>query len=342
MREALYWEPGGSGRVHCLLCPNDCRIAERTTGTCGVRGNRAGRLELPRWGAISSIAVDPIEKKPLYHFSPGSRILSVGFVGCSFRCGFCQNWHISQSTDVETRFISPEALVDIAVTEKSFAIAYTYSEPLVHFEYVLDSAKLARTAGLKNVLVTNGYLNPAPAAELLPFVDAANVDLKAWDADFYRHETGGRLEEVKRFIAEAAGKIHLEVTTLIIPTKNDDPAQIDGIAGFIAGLDPGIPLHLSASSVSDGVRNPARGGTLAELGSQSSSQSSSSSSSSHPSSARVPSPCRTASGSRSKTRPPPSASSGLLTPDAPSPSSCVSIIVVFIAWPINSRTVPMS
>jgi pyruvate formate lyase activating enzyme len=246
MREALYWESGGSGRVHCLLCPNDCRIAERTTGTCGVRGNRAGRLELPRWGAISSIAVDPIEKKPLYHFSPGSRILSVGFVGCSFRCGFCQNWHISQSTDVETRFISPEDLVDVAVREKSFAIAYTYSEPLVHFEYVLDSAKLARTAGLKNVLVTNGYLNPAPAAELLPFVDAANVDLKAWDADFYRRETGGKLEEVKRFIAEAAGKIHLEVTTLIIPTKNDDPAQIDGIAGFIAGLDPGIPLHLSA------------------------------------------------------------------------------------------------
>jgi len=246
MRETLYWEPGSSGRVHCLLCPNDCHIAEGSTGTCGVRENHAGRLELPRYGAISSIAVDPIEKKPLYHFYPGSRILSVGFVGCSFHCGFCQNWHISQSTDVGTRYIGPGDLVDIAVREKSFAIAYTYSEPLVHFEYVLDSAKLARTAGLKNVLVTNGYLNSVPAAELLPFVDAANVDLKAWDADFYRHETGGRLEEVKRFIAEAAGKIHLELTTLIIPTKNDDPVQIDGIAGFIAGLDPGIPLHLSA------------------------------------------------------------------------------------------------
>jgi pyruvate formate lyase activating enzyme len=170
----------------------------------------------------------------------------VGFVGCSFHCGFCQNWHISQSTDAATRFVSPEDLVDIARRERSFAIAYTYSEPLVHFEYVLEASQLARRAGLKNVLVTNGYLNSGPAGDLLPFVDAANVDLKAWDPEFYRRETGGKLEEVKRFIREAAGRIHLEVTTLVIPTKNDDPAQIEGIAGFIAGLDPGIPLHLSA------------------------------------------------------------------------------------------------
>jgi pyruvate formate lyase activating enzyme len=246
MRAAAFWEPIDRGRVHCLLCPNDCRIAEGRAGTCGVRENRGGRLELPRFGAISCMAVDPIEKKPLHHFHPGARILSVGFVGCSFRCGFCQNWHISQDVDVETRFAAPEDLVATARRERSFAIAYTYSEPLVHFEYVLDCAKAARGAGLKNVLVTNGYLNPAPAAELLPFVDAANVDLKAWDPEFYRQETGGKLEEVKRFIREAAGRIHLEVTTLIIPTKNDDPAQVEGIAGFIAGIDPAIPLHLSA------------------------------------------------------------------------------------------------
>jgi pyruvate formate lyase activating enzyme len=246
MRETLYWEPAETGRVHCLLCPNDCRIVEGKSGVCGVRENRGGKLELPRYGAISSIAVDPIEKKPLYHFHPGSRILSVGFVGCSFRCGFCQNWHISQSTDVDTKYVGPEELVKLAARERSFAIAYTYSEPLVHFEYVLDASKLARKAGLKNVLVTNGYLNPKPADELLPFVDAANVDLKAWDPEFYRRETGGKLEEVKRFIRKAAGRIHLEVTTLVIPTKNDDPAQIEGIAGFIASLDPGIPLHLSA------------------------------------------------------------------------------------------------
>jgi pyruvate formate lyase activating enzyme len=246
MREALYWERSETGNVHCLLCPNDCRITEGKAGTCGVRENRGGKLDLPRYGAISSIAVDPIEKKPLYHFHPGARILSAGFVGCSFRCGFCQNWHISQTTDVGTRFISPEDLVDIAVREKSFAIAYTYSEPLVHFEYVLDVCRLARKAGLKNVLVTNGYLNPRPTDELLPFVDAANVDLKAWDPEFYRRETGGKLEDVKRFIREASGRIHLEVTTLIIPTMNDDPAQIEGIAAFIAGLSADIPLHLSA------------------------------------------------------------------------------------------------
>jgi len=246
MREAQYWEPADGGRVHCLLCPNDCRIADGGRGTCGVRRNEGGRLSLPFYGEISSLAVDPIEKKPLYHFHPGAKILSTGFVGCSFHCGFCQNAHISQSTDVDTRYIGPADLPDIAQRERSFAIAYTYSEPLVHFEYVLDSAKLARAAGLKNVLVTNGYLNSGPAAELLPFVDAANVDLKAWDPEFYRHETGGMLEEVKRFIREAVGTIHLEVTTLIIPTKNDDPAQIEGIAGFIAGLDPDIPLHLSA------------------------------------------------------------------------------------------------
>jgi len=246
MREAQFWEPSDGGRVHCLLCPNDCRIAEGKAGTCRVRRNRGGTLELPFYGEISSLAVDPIEKKPLYHFHPGSRILSVGFLGCSFHCGFCQNWHISQSTDVDTRFVSPEDLVGIARRERSFGIAYTYSEPLVHFEYVLDCSRAARAAGLKNVLVTNGYLNHGPADELLPFVDAANVDLKAWDPEFYRRETGGKLEEVKRFIRDAAGRIHLEVTTLIIPTKNDDPAQIEGIAGFLAGLDPGIPLHLSA------------------------------------------------------------------------------------------------
>jgi pyruvate formate lyase activating enzyme len=246
MREALYGETAEGGRVHCLLCPNDCRIADGKTGTCGVRENRSGRLTLPFYGAISSLGVDPIEKKPLYHFHPGSTILSAGFVGCSFRCGFCQNWHISQSTDAGTRQVGPEELVKLAVRERSFGIAYTYSEPLVHFEYVLDTSKLARAAGLKNVLVTNGYLNAPPADELFPFVDAANVDLKAWDPEFYRRETGGKLEEVKRFIRDAAGRIHLEVTTLIIPTKNDDPAQIEGIAGFIAGLDPDIPLHLSA------------------------------------------------------------------------------------------------
>ena len=244
-REALWFEKRSDGRVSCTLCPNACLIAEGKHGLCRVRFNRGSSMDLPFYGRVSAVAVDPIEKKPLYHFHPGSRILSVGFVGCSFRCKFCQNWHISQTTDVETRFLAPEELVETARRERSFAIAYTYSEPLIHAEYLLDAARLARESGLKNVLVSNGYINRDPAEEVLGLIDAANIDLKGFDPEFYRTETGGKQEEVKRFLEQAAGRIHLEVTTLVIPTKNDDPAQIEDIARFIASLDPAIPLHLS-------------------------------------------------------------------------------------------------
>jgi pyruvate formate lyase activating enzyme len=205
-----------------------------------------GKLVLPFYGRISSLAVDPIEKKPFYHFYPGSRILSAGFVGCSFHCNFCQNWQISQNTEAGTRYMSPADLVSAAQREGSFAIAYTYSEPLVHAEYVVDTARLAREAGLKNVLVSNGYLNADPASEVLALMDAANIDLKGFDERFYKTETGGSLAEVQRFLQQAAGRVHLEVTTLIIPTKNDDPVQVEGIAAFVASLGRDIPLHLSA------------------------------------------------------------------------------------------------
>jgi pyruvate formate lyase activating enzyme len=244
--QARWFESLTDGKTACLLCPHACIIAEGRHGVCGVRFNQGGRMALPFYGRISSLATDPIEKKPLYHFHPGSRILSAGLVGCSFRCGFCQNWHISQGTRAQTRYVPPGELVQMAVREGSFAIAYTYSEPLIHAEYLLDAARLAHAAGLKNVLVSNGFINPAPAEEMLDVMDAANIDLKAWDPEFYRTETGGSLEEVKRFICQAAGRIHLEVTTLVIPTKNDQPEQIEGIAGFLSSLDPGIPLHLSA------------------------------------------------------------------------------------------------
>jgi pyruvate formate lyase activating enzyme len=205
-----------------------------------------GTLVLPFYGRVSSLAVDPVEKKPLYHFHPGARILSAGFLGCSFHCKFCQNWEISQTTEAGTRFMSPDELVKAAISEDSFAIAYTYSEPLVHAEYVVDTARRARQAGLKNVLVSNGYLNPGPAEEVLGLMDAANIDLKGFDEQFYRVETGGSLKEVQRFLTQAAGRVHLEVTTLVIPTINDDPAQIEGIARFVASLGREIPLHLSA------------------------------------------------------------------------------------------------
>jgi pyruvate formate lyase activating enzyme len=244
--KASYWEAAESEAVRCALCPHACLIPPGRHGRCRVRFNRGGVLEMPFHGRLSSIAVDPIEKKPLYHFHPGQNILSVGFVGCSFRCPFCQNHRISQDTGVPTREVSAGELVAMAEQEGSFGIAYTYSEPLVHLEYVLESCRLARARGLKNVLVSNGFVNPQPAEELLGLLDAANIDLKSFNPEFYRQEIGGELEEVKRFLTQARGRIELEVTTLVIPGRNDGPEEMEAIAAFLAALDPAIPLHLSA------------------------------------------------------------------------------------------------
>jgi pyruvate formate lyase activating enzyme len=244
--EGLYWEKAEDGAIRCRLCPHNCSIKPEGHGRCRVRFNRNGALDLPFYGRVSSLAVDPIEKKPLYHFFPATSILSVGFVGCSFRCPFCQNFGISQSTDQASRqMLSPEQLIDMTEERGSFGIAYTYSEPIVHLEYVLDCSRRARRKGLRNVLVSNGHVNPGPSEELIDVLDAANIDLKSFDPEFYRSEIGGDLEAVKRFIRQAADKIHLEVTTLVIPGKNDSPAEIEAIAQFLADLNPQIPYHLS-------------------------------------------------------------------------------------------------
>ena len=203
-------------------------------------------MTLPFYGRISSLGLDPIEKKPLYHYHPGAAILSVGFVGCSLHCPFCQNHRISQGTDAPTEELSPASLVATARREGSFGIAYTYSEPLIHLEYVLDCARAAREAGLKNVLVTNGYIEPGPLEEALPLIDAANVDLKSRQDVFYRKELGGALDPVLSFIRAAAGRMALEVTTLVIPGRNDTSEEIEEAAAFLADLDPEIPYHLSA------------------------------------------------------------------------------------------------
>jgi len=230
----------------CGLCPHSCRIPEGEYGICRVRGNKTGELDLPFYGKLSAVAVDPIEKKPLYHFYPGTPILSIGFYGCSFRCPFCQNYNISQGIDSRARTVTTDECVEMADQYDSFGIAYTYSEPLVHFEYILEASKKARDKGLKNILVTNGYLNPQPARELLQVTDAANVDLKSFSKIFYEKEIGGSLKHVLRFIENAAESIHLEITTLIIPGKNDSDEEIIEIARFIASIDKSIPLHLSA------------------------------------------------------------------------------------------------
>ena len=162
--------------VHCDLCPNNCGIQSGRFGACGVRGNKKGRGIIPFYGFISALAVDPVEKKPLYHFKPGSKILSLGFAGCNLRCPFCQNWHISQNTDISGRWLQSGEIVSTALEQDIPSIAYTYSEPLVHAEYLLDCMTLARRHGIANVLVTNGCINAEPAAEILKLADAANVD----------------------------------------------------------------------------------------------------------------------------------------------------------------------
>lgn len=232
--------------ILCGLCPHTCRIANGEAGICKVRVNKHDHLELPYFGMLSAIAVDPIEKKPLFHFYPGKPIFSVGFYGCSFRCPFCQNYRISQEVDKSGQRVTPENCVGLALQHDSFGIAYTYSEPLVHFEYVVQTSEIGREAGLKNILVTNGYLNPKPTKELLKVTDAANVDLKSFNDDFYREELGGSLNPILRFIEAAAASIHLEVTTLVIPGKNDSPEEISEIARFLSSVNRGIPLHLSA------------------------------------------------------------------------------------------------
>jgi pyruvate formate lyase activating enzyme len=203
-------------------------------------------MSLPFYGAAAALGMDPIEKKPLFHFYPSKPILSIGFLGCFLRCPFCQNYRISQSTAARTQYVSPADLVAEARNEASFGIAYTYNEPAVHAEYVLDSAELAREAGLKNVIVTAGYLNEESAKEIYGAMDAANIDLKGFQEQFYRKELKGGLNEVLRGIEIAYERCHVEITTLVIPGKNDSDEETRQIAGFIAGIDPNIPLHMSA------------------------------------------------------------------------------------------------
>ncbi|MBM3307985.1 MAG: AmmeMemoRadiSam system radical SAM enzyme [Candidatus Eisenbacteria bacterium] len=245
MAEAAHWEPAGEGRAHCLLCPQSCVIPEGGHGICLGRVNRGGALQADNFGRCVSLAMDPIEKKPLYHVCPGREILSVACNGCNLRCDFCQNWTISQEP-ARTSPLPAFELVRIAVESGSFGIAYTYTEPLVWFEYILEAGALAHERGLKNVLVTNGVINERPLRELLPLVDAMNVDLKSMRPGFYReHCRVDGLESVLRTIRIAAEACHVEVTNLLIPGLNDSPDETRELARFVAGVDVRIPLHFS-------------------------------------------------------------------------------------------------
>lgn len=245
-REAAYYRSIDDKRVQCLLCPHQCTIKEDAFGICGVRQNRAGKLITTIFGEVTSIAMDPIEKKPLYHFYPGSSILSIGTKGCNFKCSFCQNWQISQNVNTPTSQYSPEEIVDIAIKKKSVGIAYTYSEPLIWFEYVLECAKRAREKGLKNVLVTNGYINREPLIELLEFTDAMNIDLKSFREKTCKQYQKGKLSPVLETITTAHEKgCHVELTTLVVTGINDTMEEMRDIIKWIASIDKNIPWHIS-------------------------------------------------------------------------------------------------
>jgi len=241
--EARYWESVARG-LRCDLCPHRCVIAEEHSGRCLGRTNRGGRLIAESYGRAVSLAVDPVEKKPLYHFLPGSEILSVATYGCNLACPFCQNSEISQSA-APSRYLSPEALVGAAREQSTPSVAFTYSEPLVWFEYVVDAARLLRAAGTRVVLVTNGMINAEPLAELLPLVDAMNIDLKAMRPEFYRDYVGGDLATVLATIRAARACCHVELTNLLIPGRNDSDDDIDRLVDFVAGLGQSTPLHFS-------------------------------------------------------------------------------------------------
>jgi pyruvate formate lyase activating enzyme len=257
-----YGEDGGrmaESKVRCLLCPHGCVLAEGATGRCRVRTNRYGSLRAVSYGHVSSLALDPIEKKPLAHFYPGSFVLSMGSWGCNLGCLFCQNHSISQQgvpvPKVRTldnlggdRVFSPEELVSLAletVPEGNIGIAYTYNEPFCDFEFMFDTARAAKKRALKNVVVTNGFVRKEPLVAILPFVDAMNIDLKAFTERFYRKVCGGSLEPVLDAIGIAAAKTHVEITTLVIPGLNSSPEEIDALSSWIATISPDIPLHLN-------------------------------------------------------------------------------------------------
>jgi pyruvate formate lyase activating enzyme len=252
MREAMFWEKAGDGKVRCGLCRFSCLIAPGQRGRCGVRENRDGTLYTLVYGKIVAEHVDPIEKKPLFHFHPGSRSYSIATVGCNFRCLHCQNAEISQwpheQAGIPGSVRLPQMIAEAARDSGCLSLAYTYTEPTIYFEYAFDTAVLARKYGLKNVFVTNGYTTPAALEAIAPHLDAANVDLKAFSEKFYREVTGASLAGVLDCLRDYRRLgIWLEVTTLVIPGWNDDPDELRQLAGFIATeLGREVPWHVSA------------------------------------------------------------------------------------------------
>jgi len=257
IKEAMLYRKFPGNTAHCYLCSHYCKIPDGKFGFCGVRQNCEGQLNTLVWGEVIASHVDPIEKKPLYHFLPGSYTYSIATIGCNFRCGFCQNWEISQVTKKDKIAVggehcspihmSPEGVVAEAKKHNCKSVSYTYTEPTIFFEYAYDTAKLVKAAGLKNIFVTNGYMTPDAIKTIQPYLDAANIDLKFFKDSSYRDICKGKLQPVLDSIALMHElKIWVEITTLVIPGLNDSEEELTGMARFLASVDKGIPWHVSA------------------------------------------------------------------------------------------------
>ena len=249
LHEAAWYEKLAGNLVHCRLCPNSCRLAEGRIGMCRARKNVGGKLYSLVYGQLAAVHVDPIEKKPFFHVLPGAKAFSLATPGCNMRCLFCQNWEISQAFpwEVRTTPATPEEVVEAALRSGAQAIAFTYSEPTIFYEFMRDVARLAKAKGLKTLVVSNGYIQPEPLRELLPFIDAYKVDFKAFDPEFYAEMTGGGrdpvLETMKTIRRQGTW---LEIVNLLVPGKNDDEDQVRRLARWVKeNLGDDVPLHFS-------------------------------------------------------------------------------------------------
>ncbi len=248
MKECLYYKQLKNNIVHCQLCPRFCTIKENSRGNCGVRKNEKGKLYSLVYGKPVSARADPIEKKPLYHFLPGTNSFSIGTAGCNLHCLYCQNWEISQCKpeEVPSFDLSPEDAVKAAVKEKCKSIAYTYTEPTIFIEYCMDIVKLAGEKNIRSVIVSNGFINKEPLEDFCKYISAANIDFKSFNDEFYKKLSGGSLKPVLEALKILKKKnIWLELTYLIIPGENDDMKEIENMCGWIKKELGNVPLHLS-------------------------------------------------------------------------------------------------
>jgi len=238
-----------NNKIKCLLCQHYCKLKENQTGICGVNKNEKAKLVNLVYGKVSAINIDPIEKKPLYHFLPGSKSLSIGTVGCNLKCPFCQNWQISQSNDIQSSHtLTPEQIVDLALKYNCQSISYTYNEPTVFYPFAKDIALLAKKAGLKNIFVSNGFESPEVIKDMVGVIDAFNIDIKSFNSDYYKKYLKGNLEGVLNTLQMLIKEgFWVECTTLIVPGDNDSDKELSDIANFIANkLSIDTPWHISA------------------------------------------------------------------------------------------------